>query len=47
MLQQMQRAGLQPGACAFHSLIFAYAKDGQAEEALQAVRREWSAGVYE
>ncbi|KAK9786294.1 hypothetical protein WJX73_001678 [Symbiochloris irregularis] len=45
VLQQMEDAGLPPGPCAYHSLIFSYVRAGQAEAALQAVRREWNAGL--
>lgn len=45
VLQQMEDAGLPPGPCAYHSLIFSYVRAGQAEAALQAVRREWNAGM--
>lgn len=45
VLQQLQDAGLPPGPAAYHSLIFSYVRAGKAEEALQAVRREWNAGA--
>ena len=40
----MREAGLEPGARAYHSLVFAHAKADQAEKALQAIRQAWAAG---
>jgi pentatricopeptide repeat protein len=45
VMQEMAEAGLSPGPRAYHGLVFAYAKSRNAEGALDAIRREYSAGI--
>jgi len=43
VLQEMAAVGLEPGARAFHALVVAYAKTGDADRALEAVQRGYTA----
>ncbi len=43
VLQEMAAAGLEPGPRAFHALVVAYAKTGDADRALEAVQRGYTA----
>ena len=45
VLEEMQQAGLRPGPRAYHSLVFAYARDRDAEGALDAIRRVHGLGI--
>lgn len=45
VLRDMRAAGMQPGPRAYHGLVFAYVKLGEAEAALDAMRSAAEAGV--
>ena len=45
VIRDMKAAGLQPGPRAYHGLVFAYVKVGEAEAALDAMRSAAEAGV--
>lgn len=44
ILEEMERAGFLPGPRAFHALIVAYAKEGNGDGALHAIRRVFQQG---
>ena len=45
ILEEMATAGLTPGPRAYHGLVFAYVKAGDAEGALDALRAAHEAGI--